>query len=89
MPTQIITLSDLHDFRHQLLRDLKEILSNSNLNQINKKWINSKEVMEILQISSSTLQNYRVNGTLPFSKIAGKIYYDMEDIQKIIIENKV
>jgi hypothetical protein len=45
--------------------------------------------MKMLQISPGTLQNLRINGTLPFSKMGGIIYYDIEDIQKVMIKNRV
>jgi isocitrate dehydrogenase kinase/phosphatase len=39
-------------------------------------------------VSPGTLQNLRVNGTLPFTKIGGVIFYDYDDIQRMLEENK-
>uniref|UniRef100_UPI00404892CE helix-turn-helix domain-containing protein n=1 Tax=Roseivirga sp. TaxID=1964215 RepID=UPI00404892CE len=48
----------------------------------------SYEVRKLLDISPGTLQNLRVNGTLPFTKIGGVIYYDYTDIQSMLQSNK-
>jgi predicted site-specific integrase-resolvase len=56
--------------------------------QSTKKWIKSYEVRKLLNISPGTLQNLRMNGTLPFTRMGGALYYDNEDIQKILQTNK-
>jgi len=81
MAQEIITLQDLEAFRLQLLNDLKELLSHQN--QPNRQWLRSAEVRKLLQISHGTLQNLRINGTLPYKKIGGIIYYKLEDIDRI------
>jgi uncharacterized membrane-anchored protein YjiN (DUF445 family) len=88
MPTSIITTDDLRDFKMELLDDIKKILTKQASGTL-KKYLKSSEVMEMLQISPGTLQNLRINGTLPFSKMGGIIYYDIEDIQKVMIKNRV
>jgi len=45
-------------------------------------------VKKLLGISPGTLQNLRINGTLPFTKIGGVILYDYEDIQKMLSNHK-
>ena len=52
-------------------------------------WLDNQDVMETLHISPRTLQTLRSNGTLPFSRINGKIYYRRQDIQKILADNYV
>lgn len=52
-------------------------------------WLDNQDVMKILHISPRTLQTLRSNGTLPFSRINGKIYYRRQDIQKILADNYV
>ncbi|SRX76367.1 helix-turn-helix domain-containing protein [Aequorivita antarctica] len=88
MPTSIITTDDLRDFKMELLDDIKKILAKQATGSL-KKYLKSSEVMEMLQISPGTLQNLRINGTLPFSKMGGIIYYDIEDIQKVMRKNRV
>ncbi len=88
MAATIITTEDLQDFKHELLEGIKELIGgHANFKQ--KKWLKSPEVRELLSISPGTLQNLRVNGTLPYTKVGGVIYYDYEEIQKVMEENRV
>ena len=87
MAVQIITLEDLAAFRVTLLQDLKELLSKQT--QPDKKWLKSKEVRTLLNISPGTLQTHRINGTLTYTKVGGILYYDQTDIDKLLTRNKV
>jgi hypothetical protein len=87
MATEIITTDDLITFKIELIEELKKLLEEHS-GHPNKKWLKSPDVRELLNISPGTLQNLRVNGTLPFTKIGGVIYYDYDDIQKMLLENK-
>lgn len=88
MATSIITTEDLHQFKLELLAEIKQVLS-ENPGQNTKKWLKSSDVRKLLSISPGTLQNMRVNGTLPFTKIGGVIYYDYQDIQTMLSENRI
>ncbi len=57
--------------------------------QTTKKWLRSTEVRKLLGISPGTLQNLRINSTLPFTKIGGVIYYDSQDINEMLSSNRV
>ena len=87
MAVQIITIEDLNEFRSLLLNDLKEIIQSKP--QQTKQWLKSNEVRKLLNISSSTLQNLRINGTLTYTKVGGIMYYDNADIEKLLNRNKV
>tara|TARA_R110002051_G_scaffold63132_5_gene114905 strand:- start:1985 stop:2263 length:279 start_codon:yes stop_codon:yes gene_type:complete len=88
MATSIITTDDLREFKLELLDDIKKLL-NAQKGQVPKKWLKSHEVREYLSISPGTLQNLRINGTLPYTKIGGVLYYDYRDISKALEENRV
>ena len=88
MPTAIITTDDLREFKMELLDDIKKLLSRQATGEL-KKYLKSSEVMELLQVSPGTLQNLRVNGTLPYTKVGGIIYYDAEEIQNVMNANRV
>jgi hypothetical protein len=88
MPTSIITTDDLRDFKLELLDDIKKLLSKQATVKL-KKYLKSSEVMDLLQVSPGTLQNLRINGTLPYTKVGGIIYYDAEEIQNIMTANRV
>lgn len=88
MPATIITTDDLREFKLELLADIKNILSKQSQGQL-KKYLKSSELMDLLKISPGTLQNLRINGTLPFTKVGGIIYYDAAEIQKVMDKNRV
>lgn len=87
MAANIVTLEDLQSFKKELIEELKNILSQRHTTPV-RKWLKSHEVMRLLTISPGTLQSLRVNGSLPFTKIGGVIYYDYEDIQRMLQEHK-
>ncbi len=88
MAATIITTEDLYEFKVGLLEDIEKLLEGK-YGKKPKKWIKSKEVRKILGISPGTIQNLRINGTLPYSKIGGIIYYDKEEILKVLDENTI
>ena len=88
MPVSIITLEDLAVFKAEILQEIEELLMNHNRITIDK-WIKSNVVMDKLGISPGTLQNLRINGILPFSKIGGIIYYNEEKINEIFLDNSI
>ncbi|MBU3026093.1 helix-turn-helix domain-containing protein [Zobellia galactanivorans] len=88
MPTSIITTDDLREFKMELLDDIKKLLSKEGTGKL-KRYLKSSEVMELLQVSPGTLQNLRINGTLPYTKVGGSIYYDANEIQNIMTANRV
>jgi hypothetical protein len=53
-----------------------------------QKWLKSNQVRKMLLVSPGTLQNLRINGTLPYTKIGGVIFYDYEDIKKMLEKHK-
>ena len=76
------------EFKVELLEDIKELLENNN-GRSGKKWLRSNEVRELLDISRGTLQNLRINGTLPYTRIGGVLYYDHNEIIELLERNKV
>jgi len=88
MGATIITSEDLMEFKIELLEDIKELLQNQK-GQPQKKWIKSNEVRELLSISPGTLQNLRINGTLPYTKIGGVLFYEYHEIMEVLEKNKV
>lgn len=74
----------------QDVREIKAALNfmmKSSLNQLKEEWIDGQVVMQTLHISVRTLQSLRDNGTLPFSRINGKFYYRVSDIDEMLQAN--
>ncbi len=87
MPSEIITTDDLREFKIELITEFRKMLK-EHQGQPSKKWLKSYEVKKLLGISPGTLQNLRINGTLPFTKIGGQMFYDYEDIRKMLEPNQ-
>ena len=88
MAERIITTDDLREFKLELMEEIKKLLTQHSSGNL-RRYMRSSEVKEHLQISTGTLQNLRINGTLPYIKIGAIIYYDIEEIQRIMMEHRV
>jgi len=44
--------------------------------------------MEMLSISSGTLQNLRINRDIPFTKMGGTLYYETSEVVKALNKYK-
>jgi len=86
MATQILTLDDLHHFKSELFSELRDLLKTQT--SISKKWLKTYEVKDMLGLSSGTLQTMRSNGTLSYTKIGGLVFYDYDDIMKLMEAQK-
>ena len=83
MAVSIITTEDLEVFKIDLLKEFKTILENQTTVKP-QKWLRSTEVRQLLNISNGTLQNFRINGTLSYTKVGGIIYYKYDDIKNLL-----
>ena len=88
MSVSIVTSEDLLNFKVDLLSEIKKLLENKGVAK-QKKWLKSTEVRELLNISPGTLQNMRIKGILPYTKMGGVFYYDNDDILKNLNNNRV
>lgn len=82
MAAEILTREDLAIFKTELFRELRELVNAPAVQP--RKWLKSYEVRDLLGISPGTLQNMRINGTLSFTKIGGLIFYEYDDILKLM-----
>ena len=82
MAAEIVTKEDLQEFGTNLLNQIRGLLGQ--VVEEPKKWLKSYQVKNLLKISDNTLQTLRDNGTIPFTKIGGILYYSMEDINKVL-----
>jgi hypothetical protein len=87
MAVEIITKEDLYRFKRELLTELKEAFKEKFTDK--PQWLKSPDVRKMLAISPGTLQNLRINGTLPYTKIGGVIYYAMTDIEKVMQSKRI
>jgi hypothetical protein len=84
-PTDLILLENiLNDFKKKFIAEVKSELQKFNGSKPQSKWLKSYQVQRLLGISSGTLQTLRINGTIPYSKIGGTIFYNEEEIMNVL-----
>ena len=79
------TIGDLHDSEERIINQFKI----SNKTTTSNEWLRTKDVVQMLGLSNSGVQNLRIRGILKYSKVAGTIYYKREDINTLLESNKV
>jgi hypothetical protein len=82
----IATKDDLFELERRLLEKLGELKQDASMHL---KWLRSAQVREMLSISPGTLQNLRINGHLPYSRIGTILYYRYEDVLAVLTKNLV
>lgn len=80
----LITVEEFEQFKKEVIQDIKKILE-PHLRA--KQWLRSKDVQKMLNISPGTLQNLRINRSIPWTKLGGIVYYPAADVQKLLEEN--
>jgi hypothetical protein len=85
MELNLLTKHDLRDFKTELIEEVRKIVQQTTEK---KEWLKSSEVRALLGCSASTLQNLRINGSIPFTKIGGTIYYSYSGVVETLNKNK-
>ena len=81
----LVTVQDLQNMKDEIISELALITGKSTTQ---KQWLRSSEVMEMLSISSGTLQNLRINRDIPFTKMGGTLYYERAAVVKALNKSK-
>lgn len=71
----------------KLLNDVQSIIKKEVSGHLAKKWIRAKELKNLTGWSSSTIQTYRINGTLKYSKVGGTVFYDLHHLLNLLETN--
>ena len=82
MNLEILTKEDLNT----AVKEIVEALIPDRSQSI-KKYLRSAEVRKLLGISAGTLQNLRINGTIPYTSLGTTKFYDYAEIVKILDMN--
>lgn len=60
----------------------------SQLNGIDgEELLDNQDLLQMLKVSSRSLQRYRSSGKLPYYTISGKLYYKLSDVHQFIRES--
>ena len=87
MALEILTKDDLSSFKAELFAELNKLLSEKKTKET-REYLKTWEVMKAFNISKGKLQSMRANGKLPFTRIGKCIYFQYDDIKKMLDENK-
>lgn len=85
MEIELMTKADFHSLKNDIVDEIKKFFQ-APADQ--KEWLKSVDVMKMLGCSPGTLQNLRVNGKLPFTKMGGTMYYSRKDVLQVLEGNK-
>ncbi len=84
MEIELATLTDLKNFKDEILSEIRTLLTSKTELVEDKKWIKSKDVQKLLQISAGTLQTLRNRKMIPFTRLGGVIYYKKDDLKNVL-----
>jgi hypothetical protein len=85
MQIELISKSDLESLEERIVEKISASLS---ILKNQSKWLRSADVCKLLGICANTLKKYRVEGLLPYSTIGNTIFYNYNDIDKVLLERK-
>jgi hypothetical protein len=89
-----VILIEKSDF-DRLVENIEEIAEHIRKSESGKssgdteRWISGMEAMEILGVSPRTMQRYRDNGCIPFSKIGKNCRYRLSDIERVLEAHRI
>ena len=72
---------------NEKLKDIKAILTKSQLLNPDDLFCDNEEFLKIMKISRRTSQFWRNTGIIKFIQIGNKIYFRLKDIQELLNKN--
>lgn len=73
-----------------LLESMNDKLNNLDGHSNTSEWLTRLEVIQMLNVSARTLQNYRDKGILGFSQVGKRqIYYKRKDVELLLNKNYI
>ena len=73
--------------RFDLMKESIALQKTSDIEVDGEQLLDNQDVLQLLKISSRSLQRYRSDNKLPYYTISGKLYYRMSDVQQFIRNN--
>lgn len=83
-------MKEIFELLIYLNRDVQNIIEfleenqKSGLEQLKDQWVDSQQVMQMLNISPRTLSSLRSKRVLPYAKINRKLFYRVNDLEEIL-----
>ena len=73
--------------RFDILMELVSGAKNQSAIIDGEELLDNQDILQMLKISTRSLQRYRSSGKLPYYTISGKIYYKLSDVHQFIRES--
>lgn len=84
MPNDIVLISISRDEIQSWIRDaVKAELSSKS----QKKLLASKELCNLLDISLSTLNNWKSSGKIPYKRLGKRIFYELDAVTSAMVDS--
>ncbi|MEO9020970.1 MAG: DNA-binding protein [Ginsengibacter sp.] len=88
MAAEIVTIEDLEIFRIRLLKDIQSLIQMEiQMPDEKPEGYKTKDVRKILDCSFNKLVSLRIKRKIRTKKIGGTLYYNREDIKKLLEED--
>jgi len=84
---QLLTVQDLVDFKDNLISDIKKLLKES-AGVPAHQWLKAVDIKKMLRLSDGKLQYLRDKGVIPYKKLGGVTYYNLDDIRELMSSEK-
>lgn len=68
-----------------LISEIRQIIENNQ----DREWFRTTDLADYLNISLSQVHVLKNEGKIPFTKLAGTIFFKKEDIDRILEENMI
>jgi uncharacterized membrane protein len=80
-----------HENLHEVMKQIADLTEVVKTKYVDPKSViyTSDQLVEILDVSKSTLQKLRVEGYLSYSQIKGKFFYRQSDLDEMLANNLV
>lgn len=88
MQLNLVTGEDLKQLL-ACVQDLSSKIDEVRNLQIQNQILTNEKVVELLDVSPRTLQNYRDRGLIEFSQVGRKIYYTGQAVNHFLEQNKI
>jgi hypothetical protein len=84
---QLVTIGDLQQFQSEILVAVRRMLTEL-APAPPSRWLKTNQARKLLNCSSGTLLTLRSNGTLPFTRVGGTIFYNSNDIEQLLCNHR-
>jgi hypothetical protein len=85
--TEVLSVLMTVLFEIQRMQVLLKQNCRTGIEQFRDEWVDGQQASSLLNISPRTLQALRDSRELPYSRIRSKLYYRIEDLEKILVSN--